>query len=338
MALFTSPSFGVTRASVLSVKIVSVAGLSLFLAHCGNNGGPASRYNSQLGVSSSPRVVADGEPVPKGGGVYRVGRPYTVGGKTYVPTENQSAQMGLASWYGRDFHGRLTANGEVFDQSSISAAHRTMPMPSYARVTNMTNGHSIIVRVNDRGPYHSNRVMDLSSRAAHLLDFKRSGTARVKVEYVGRASVDGSDDRRLEATLRTNGDKAPLPNGANIMVASAKPDFVPAQEVETPAVVANVASVAPLSGGMPLPLDRPFELGGGREDGPRVNTPAMAAARPAPVATYAVASAPAPVAPAPRPSVSQTSATSSTFVMPAPRAQALPPSALGFSGGRGGLY
>ncbi len=111
--------------------------------------------------------------------------------------------MGLASWYGDDFHGRQTANGEVFDMTSISAAHPTLPMPSYARVTNLANGKSLIVRVNDRGPFHANRVMDVSYRAAKLLEFERSGTARVRVEYVGRASLDGSDDRQLMATLRT---------------------------------------------------------------------------------------------------------------------------------------
>lgn len=327
-------SFGVARSGAFAIKCLTLAGASLVLAHCGNEGG-LNRYNSKLGVSSSPRVVADGQAVPKGGGVYRVGRPYTVGGKTYVPTENQATQVGLASWYGRDFHGRLTANGEVYDQMSISAAHRTMPMPSYARVTNMVNGHSIIVRVNDRGPYHSNRVMDLSSRAAHLLDMKRNGIARVKVEYVGRASLDGSDDRRLEATLRTNGEKAPLPNGANIMVASNRPDFVPSQEVETPAVVANASTIAPLSAGMPLPMDRPFELGA--SDEPPVRSGPVAAPERAPVMTVASAApVAAPVQQRPVTTTRTSTATTSTFVMPTPRA--LPPSALGFSGGRGGLY
>ncbi len=110
---------------------------------------------------------------------------------------------GLASWYGDDFHGRLTANGEVFDMDSLSAAHPTLPMPCYARVTNLANGKSLIVRVNDRGPYHGNRLIDVSNRAADLLEFKGNGVARVRVEYVGRAPLEGSDDRQLMATLRT---------------------------------------------------------------------------------------------------------------------------------------
>ena len=171
--------------------------LCALLANC--SGGVDSRY----GVSPSPRVVADGDQVPKGGGSYHVGQPYTVGGRTYYPQDNPHYQAtGLASWYGDGFHGRLTANHEIFDYNSISAAHPTMPLPSYARVTNLSNGRSLIVRVNDRGPYHGSRIIDVSSRAADLLAFRSSGTAWVKVEYVGRAPLEGSDDRFLAATLR----------------------------------------------------------------------------------------------------------------------------------------
>ena len=132
---------------------------------------------------ASPKVVADGERVPRGGGQYLVGRPYTVAGRRYYPAENPSyTAIGMASWYGAAFHGRRTANGEVYDMASLSAAHPTMPLPSYARVTNLGNGYSVIVRVNDRGPYHGGRVMDVSSRVADALDFKGAGTAHVKVE------------------------------------------------------------------------------------------------------------------------------------------------------------
>ena len=127
---------------------------SLALAHC-SAGNKDSRY--------SAKVVEDGEPVPKGGGSYKVGKPYSINGRTYFPSENMSYRAeGVASWYGRDFHGRLTANGEVYDMHSISAAHTTLPLPSYVRVTNLENGRSIVVRVNDRGPYARSRVIDLS--------------------------------------------------------------------------------------------------------------------------------------------------------------------------------
>ena len=158
---------------------------------------------------ASPKVVADGQPVPRGGGQYLVGRPYTVAGHRYYPGEDPTySAVGMASWYGAAFHGRRTANGEVYDMASLSAAHPTMPLPSYARVTNLGNGYSVIVRVNDRGPYHGGRVMDVSSRVAEVLDFKGAGTARVKVEYVGRAPMEGSDDSYLLASLRTDGSPA----------------------------------------------------------------------------------------------------------------------------------
>ena len=129
-----------------------------------------------------------------------------------MPEEDTNYRAeGMASWYGDDFHGRLTANGEVFDMASLTAAHPTLPMPSYARVTNLSNGKSLIVRVNDRGPYHGNRLIDVSNKAAELLEFKGNGVARVRVEYVGRAPLEGSDDRQLMATLRT-GTPAPSPS------------------------------------------------------------------------------------------------------------------------------
>lgn len=144
--------------------------------------------------------------------------------RTHVPTDNPAYRAeGMASWYGPDFHGRRTANGERYDMHGISAAHRTMPLPSYARVTNLDNGRSIIVRVNNRGPFVRNRIVDLSVGTAKALDFYRKGTARVRVEFVGRAPIEGSDDQMLLATLRA-GTPAPVP--ANVVVASAKP-FLP---------------------------------------------------------------------------------------------------------------
>ena len=173
---------------------------------------------------ASPKVVVDGQPVPRGGGQYLVGRPYTVAGHRYYPAENPSySAVGMASWYGAAFHGRRTANGEVYDMSSFSAAHPTMPLPSYARVTNLSNGYSIIVRVNDRGPYHGGRVMDVSSRVADVLDMKAMGTARVKVDYVGPAPIEGSDDSQLLASLRTDGSPANMIGyPAPVMVAAAE--------------------------------------------------------------------------------------------------------------------
>ena len=162
-------------------------------------------FPSSVYGNASPRVIADGQPIPRGGGQYLVGKPYTVAGQTYYPSEKRYAAVGLASWYGDAFHGRRTANGEIYDRDAMTAAHPTMPLPSFARVTNLRNNYSMIVRVNDRGPFHSNRIMDVSHRVAQTLQFDRSGTGQVKVEYIAPASLDGSDDEVLLATLRTDG-------------------------------------------------------------------------------------------------------------------------------------
>src|ERR1700736_2690678 len=241
---------------VVARGAIAVA-VCLLLANCASSDKFASRVDPKYGVSSSPRVVAFGEPVPKGGGTYRVGKPYIVAGRVYVPEEDTSyREEGLASWYGDDFHGRLTANGEVFDMASLTAAHPTLPMPSYARVTNLSNGKSLIVRVNDRGPYHGNRLIDVSNKAAELLEFKGNGVARVRVEYVARAPLEGSDDRQLVATLRTG---VPAPSPSMVRVASARP-FVP-----------EIPSGRPIRGEIPMPEGRPYSLGNTSADLPSIN-------------------------------------------------------------------
>src|SRR5256885_13532990 len=173
---------GIRRSDLVNLMArgAIAAGTCLIVANCASSNKFASRVDPKYGVSSSPRVVAWGDPVPKGGGTYRVGKPYMVAGRTYVPEEDVNYRAeGMASWYGDDFHGRQTANGEVFDMTSLTAAHPTLPMPSYARVTNLANGRSLVVRVNDRGPYHGNRLIDVSNRAADLLEFRGHGVARV---------------------------------------------------------------------------------------------------------------------------------------------------------------
>ena len=207
-----SLSFAVSARVVIRTSIV--ASLGVLLANCASQPQHA-RYSSQqqreIGAfaskkygTASPRMYADtGAAMPKGGGRDHIGKTYRVAGRSYTPHDRAvgSAQVGLASWYGAAFHGRKTANGEIYDRRSYSAAHPTMPLPSYARVTNTRNGASIIVRVNDRGPYHGGRIMDVSERVADALAFKSAGTGRVKVEYLGRASVAGSDDTKLAQSL-----------------------------------------------------------------------------------------------------------------------------------------
>jgi rare lipoprotein A len=235
----------------------------LVLANCASSDKFAKRVDPKYGVSSSPRVVALGDPVPKGGGTYRVGKPYTVAGRVYVPEEDPNYRAeGMASWYGDDFHGRLTANGEVFDMTSLTAAHPTLPIPSYARVTNVRNGKSLIVRVNDRGPYHGDRLIDVSNKAAELLEFRSNGVARVRVEYVGRAPLEGSDDRQLVATLRTG---VPAPAPSTVRIAAAR-SFVP-----------ELPSGRAIRGDVPMPEGRPYSLGNTSADYASANATELSA-------------------------------------------------------------
>jgi rare lipoprotein A len=296
--------------SAFICRAAVVASLALFLANCASeNAGRTRQLSAQnqreIGAfadtakygRASPRVVEYGTTVPKGGGRDQIGKPYRVAGKWYTPRENPDYSVtGHASWYGDAFHGRKTANGEIYDKYAYSAAHPTMPLPSYARVTNLKNGHSVVVRVNDRGPFHGGRVIDLSERVAHSLDFKSSGTARVKVDYLRRANTRGSDDRILSASLRTDGQLAqlpgestPLPAGqARVMLASAQENMRDQNARETVPLAASVptrTSVAastvasaslradlpsetlafqetrPVRRDIPMPLERPMDLG-----------------------------------------------------------------------------
>ena len=204
------------RPARLALRLIAVSGVALATANCATTpqqklaAGNGSGIDPKYGVKASPRLYNEGDVIPKGGGRRYTGKPYVVAGQTYVPKEDPRGYVreGLASWYGSAFHGRMTANGEVFDRHSIAAAHPTLPLPSYARVTNLDNGSSMIVRVNDRGPYHAGRVMDVSEEAAEALGFHRRGTARIRVEYAGKAAIAGSDDRKLLANLRTDGQPA----------------------------------------------------------------------------------------------------------------------------------
>jgi rare lipoprotein A len=233
---------------------------------------------SVWGVKASPRVSDKKSNLPRGGGRDQTGKPYQVRGKMYYPKEEKNyKKVGYASWYGDAFHGRLTANGEIYDQTHLTAAHPTMPLPSYARVTNVKNGSSVIVRVNDRGPYSNGRVIDLSRRAAEMLDYTHHGTAQVQVEYVGRAPLDGRDDQYLIASYRP-GNVAPdpsdgLPTGVMIAMNGSTPsnpqvgqpaaafpgtltDATPPQRTET-VLTANVPGELVLPAFGPIAPERP---------------------------------------------------------------------------------
>jgi rare lipoprotein A len=158
----------------------------------------AVAIDPKLGVAPSPRVAIGPALLPRGGGVYKIGKPYQIAGRWYVPREDAGYQhSGTASWYGTQFHGRKTANGEIFDMNALTAAHPTLPLPSYLLVTNLDNNRTLLVRVNDRGPYVPGRIVDLSRQAARELDLERRGTGMVHIRYAGRAPLDGDDSREL---------------------------------------------------------------------------------------------------------------------------------------------
>lgn len=189
--------------------------LIALLAGCAGTGGPAT------GTDAPPRVSRPGletqpDPVPhwepKAGAGNR--SPYMVFGKTYhvLPTAAGYTAEGLASWYGRKFHGHATSNGERYDMFALTAAHRSLPLPSWLRVTNLENGRSIIVRVNDRGPFHDDRIIDLSYGAAVKLGFADQGVTRVRLEAI-----------------------VPPRPGSGPLIAGADPAPVPAPAVPPPA-------------------------------------------------------------------------------------------------------
>lgn len=185
--------------------LTTISTAVLLLGGCASSSGVVTASNdtfdTKWGVSSSQRVHDSG-PIPKGGGHYKLGRPYQIGGRWYVPRHEPSYdRQGVGSWYGKEFHGRKTANGEVFDMDAITAAHPTLPLPSYAYVTNMRNGRTILVRINDRGPYVANREIDLSRASARALGYADGGLGQVRVRWAGHAPLNG-DDSREQAFLR----------------------------------------------------------------------------------------------------------------------------------------
>ncbi len=157
---------------------------------------------TELLVHTAKSLRGDRTPAPVG--EYKIGKPYQISDRWYYPAENlEYAETGIASWYGPKFHGKPTANGEIFDQNLITGAHRTLPLPSAVRVTNLENGRAITLRVNDRGPFAHGRIIDVSRRGAQLLGFEKSGTAKVRVEILPH------DSRQLKLAALNRGGRAP---------------------------------------------------------------------------------------------------------------------------------
>ena len=173
--------------------------------------------------ATTPAAVSPSVQIPPSAGVYKVGEPYQVGDTWYYPREQPDYdETGIASWYGPTFYGKRTADGEIFESDSLTAAHRTLPMPVNVRITDLDNGRSLVVRVNDRGPFAKGRIIDVSERAAKLLGFYGQGTARVRVTYVGRADLpDGAP--QLDETLPEVAAALPAQPAAPVQTASLDP-------------------------------------------------------------------------------------------------------------------
>jgi rare lipoprotein A len=175
-----------------------VAGLSLLLTVLSLVGCSSKMKRDPFAGIGSPVYKGTG-PLPKGGGRHVVGEPYEVAGMWFYPREEPGYdKTGTASWYGPQFHRRMTSNGEWFDMEYLSAAHPTLPLPSYAKVTNLENGKAIVVRVNDRGPFVDSRMIDLSKKSADALGFRHRGTAAVRVQYVGPAPLNDQGSHLAE--------------------------------------------------------------------------------------------------------------------------------------------
>ncbi len=187
-------------------ECVAVAALSVWTAAC----------------STTPAYTPVG--VPPSTGIYKIGQPYQIDGTWYYPREQPDYdETGVASWYGPTFYGEQTANGEVFDAGALSAAHRTLPMPVNVRVTNLENGRSLLLRVNDRGPFARGRILDVSEQAAKLLGFYGKGTARVRVTYVSRADLPGTTIPAGSDTSPAIADALPAAPTGNVQEASLDP-------------------------------------------------------------------------------------------------------------------
>ena len=193
------------------------------------------------------KATSDDHPPPASattGSFYKIGKPYQVQGVWYYPREDYDYdQTGIASWYGPNFHGKRTADGEVYDQNDVTAAHKTLPLPSLVRVTNLDNGRSLVVRVNDRGPFVNGRIIDLSRRSAQLLGIVGPGTAKVRVQILA------DESRALASRMKQDGGSEPT-------IAAAPRATVTAERLPPPGSAAPVVRATAAAPSGPSPSDQ----------------------------------------------------------------------------------
>ena len=236
--------------------ILLFAGMAL-LAGCGGGGSGGS------GPASHGSSAHAGGPTQ---GYYKIGQPYQIDGVTYTPAVDYDYdETGIASWYGPNFDGKITANGELYDMNEVTGAHRTLPMPSLVRVTNLDNGRSIVVRVNDRGPYARGRILDMSRRGAQLLGYEKTGTAKVRVQIMARESmILAAAAKQGQLTVDVAGldnEAPPLPPGTPTYTRPGAPTATPLPPpkayVPPPQQVAEAEAVTEERTGAPAPIAVP---------------------------------------------------------------------------------
>ena len=232
--------------SVLALATMALAGCSHHSSHSFHHGF-ASAATDPFAGQGSPYYK--GSVIPFGGGQYQVGNPYQVAGRWFNPREQPGYDKeGIASWYGEAFHRRRTSNGEWFDMNTLTAAHATLPLPSYVMVTNLENNRKVVVRVNDRGPFVGTRVIDLSKRAADVLGYRANGKAHVRVKLIGPAPVDDSMDHMVAMNQAMN-------QGASMGQLVAMSNDSSAQAPATAMAMNEPAAARPLK--MPFALAAP---------------------------------------------------------------------------------
>lgn len=192
----------------VSAGLLALLASVLLLAACAGSRGPTTSIGARTPEPAGGAMPGGAPAYPRAGNK----SPYTVLGKTYhlLPTAKGYREVGIASWYGSKFHGRSTSNGEAYDMFAMTAAHKTLPIPAYVRVTNVDNGRSAIVRVNDRGPFHDDRIIDLSYAAARKLGVYANGTAKVEVVAIDPADYQRNSVEEPRVVARTRLDRPPL--------------------------------------------------------------------------------------------------------------------------------
>jgi len=229
-----------SRAQILAAA--GIAAVAVVGSACSNNRdinlpsvgmrSPSSTSSSSIGYG--PRV-ATGPSIPAGGGSYKLGTPYKINNVWYVPREEPGYdRTGTASWYGADFHGRRTANGEIYNMNALTAAHPTLPLPSYVTVTNLANNRTVLLRVNDRGPYVGGRIIDLSRTAAQELGYDQHGTAQVRVRFVGRAPLNGDESRERQFLAQQSGGRNAVAAAQPAQTARSSPQYGPSAPPSAP--------------------------------------------------------------------------------------------------------